>query len=527
MSRFTRPVTTDVGSAGFSSAMVTPLTSAAAIPSWSRRYARDTRGPQQRLRPERRPVQRTLQSVMGLDAIPDLLQEVFIRAIDRIGELKNLDEVQELADDHRNLHRARPHPPSGAAAVALSVLARPDPRQHREPPSSDARRALTEVYEVLKQLSANDRIAFALRFIDGMTLPDGRGRRRRRRWRHSSDALVRAEKRFLAMARARPQLAAVDRGRDEMEPAKPDLIEVGDGVSARRSTQRTTRSEALRGGRETPARAVIAHARRGAVVSGARARVALCSRRWPSLSAVAAVRGLDAAANLVPGGHRPGRIGDVVEANNGSPLGVRFSEGSSIVAEAAPGCACCRRRRRGRGCCSRTGPLDVAIVHQRRHATRWRFEAGPMAVLVTGTRFRVDWNAERAAFALDIRRVRSWFRAPALQGADRRRGRALRVSCLPADGASRRPPSSRPARGRARPGGAPPRAARSAPGPASAGDDCRTGGRCSPAALRRGAARRRADRVRRVCATLGRQASCWRWPTPPGSSGRTAARSRC
>ena len=55
-------------------------------------------------------------------------------------------------------------------------------------------------------MSANDRIAFALRFIEGLTLPDGAAAAEtslatfKRR-------LVRAEKRFLAMARARPHLA--------------------------------------------------------------------------------------------------------------------------------------------------------------------------------------------------------------------------------------------------------------------------------------------------------------------------------
>ena len=40
-------------------------------------------------------VHRTLQSVLGRDAeIPDLLQDVFIRAIDRIGELEHLDQVR-------------------------------------------------------------------------------------------------------------------------------------------------------------------------------------------------------------------------------------------------------------------------------------------------------------------------------------------------------------------------------------------------------------------------------------------------
>src|SRR4051812_17677171 len=40
-------------------------------------------------------VHRTLQSTLGADAdLPDLLQEVFIRAIDRIGDLDDRDRVR-------------------------------------------------------------------------------------------------------------------------------------------------------------------------------------------------------------------------------------------------------------------------------------------------------------------------------------------------------------------------------------------------------------------------------------------------
>ena len=39
------------------------------------------------------------------------------------------------------------------------------------------------------------------------------------------------------------------------------------------------------------------------------------------------------------------------------------------------------------------GAADVAIAHRAARG-EWRFEAGPVTVEVTGTRFRVDWNPE-------------------------------------------------------------------------------------------------------------------------------------
>ena len=78
-------------------------------------------------------------------------------------------------------------------------------QRHLEPPSSDARRALRETYKTLDTLPANERIAFVLRFIDGMTLPEAAAAAgvslatlKRR--------LSRAEKKFLARARERPLL---------------------------------------------------------------------------------------------------------------------------------------------------------------------------------------------------------------------------------------------------------------------------------------------------------------------------------
>jgi RNA polymerase sigma-70 factor (ECF subfamily) len=151
-------------------------------------------------------VQRGLQSVLGRDAeIPDLLQEVFIRAIDRIGELQDLNQVRGWLTTIA-VFAARAHIRRQARRKWLSLFSPDQTRQrHLEPPSSDARRALRDTYRTLDTLPANERIAFVLRFIEGMTLPEAAAAAgvslatlKRR--------LSRAEKKFVARVRERPLL---------------------------------------------------------------------------------------------------------------------------------------------------------------------------------------------------------------------------------------------------------------------------------------------------------------------------------
>ena len=77
--------------------------------------------------------------------------------------------------------------------------------RHHEPPSSDARRALREVYSVLDQMPLDERMAFVLRYIHGMTLADAAeacetslATLKRR--------LARAERRFVEAVGQRPAL---------------------------------------------------------------------------------------------------------------------------------------------------------------------------------------------------------------------------------------------------------------------------------------------------------------------------------
>ena len=151
-------------------------------------------------------VHRALQSVLGADAdVPDLLQEVFIRGIDRIGEVEDLSRVRSWLTTIA-IFTARAHLRRAARRKWLGIFS-PERTsvRHQEPPSADARAALRETYMVLDQLPADQRIAFVLRFIEAMSLPDSAAACRvslatfKRR-------LSRAEKRFLEIARTRPAL---------------------------------------------------------------------------------------------------------------------------------------------------------------------------------------------------------------------------------------------------------------------------------------------------------------------------------
>ena len=151
-------------------------------------------------------VHRTLQSVLGRDAeIPDLLQDVFIRAIDRISELEHLEQVRSWLTTIA-VFTARAHIRRQTRRKWLFLFSPDQTKQnHLEPPSSDARRALRETYRTLDTLPANERIAFVLRIIEGMTLPEA-AEAAGTSLATFKRRLSRAEKKFLDRVRERPLL---------------------------------------------------------------------------------------------------------------------------------------------------------------------------------------------------------------------------------------------------------------------------------------------------------------------------------
>ncbi|HET9955545.1 MAG TPA: sigma-70 family RNA polymerase sigma factor [Polyangiaceae bacterium] len=151
-------------------------------------------------------VHRTLRSALGPDAdLPDLLQEVFIRALDHISEINDPLRLKAWLNTIA-VFTARAHIRRRARRRWLSIFS-PQRLQEQElePPCSDARFALRETYRLLDEMPVGERMAFVLRIIDGQTLPEAAAAcgvslatfKRR---------LARAEKAFVERVSERPTL---------------------------------------------------------------------------------------------------------------------------------------------------------------------------------------------------------------------------------------------------------------------------------------------------------------------------------
>ena len=125
------------------------------------------------LRAETAHVERLLARMLGFHAeLDDLTQEVFIRAFARIGDLREPESLRAWLS-------------SIAVFVAREAIRRKrrrrwlvflPPEQPADLPASaasfEARNALRVFYEVLDGFAAEERIAFTLRFVEGMELTE-------------------------------------------------------------------------------------------------------------------------------------------------------------------------------------------------------------------------------------------------------------------------------------------------------------------------------------------------------------------
>ena len=188
--------------------------------------------------------------------------------------------------------------------------------------------------------------------------------------------------------------------------------------------------------------------------------------------------------------------------------------------------------RTARACSSRRAPR-TSRSRTAADPGKWRFEAGPVTVDVTGTRFRVDWNPEDGSFGLDLKEGSvivggDCLPTPRTRAAGRQRAHHLRHGrddearegrSLAAPGAGGRGDKAAPVRaplamarheardvhvGRGR------RLAR------AGGRGPLRGGRAAPPSARAGAA----------SAGPPTRSSCWRWPTPRACPIRRRAPSR-
>jgi RNA polymerase sigma-70 factor (ECF subfamily) len=152
-------------------------------------------------------VRLTLRSILGPDDdIPDLLQEVFIRALDRLDKIRDVDRLSSwLTTIAIFVGRAQIRLRSRRRWLRLFSPERTEARQ-REQPSSDARRALREVYAVLDRMPTGERMAFVLRYLHGTTLVEA-AEACETSLATVKRRLTRAETRFLEAARKQPVLA--------------------------------------------------------------------------------------------------------------------------------------------------------------------------------------------------------------------------------------------------------------------------------------------------------------------------------
>ncbi|HEX2876320.1 MAG TPA: sigma-70 family RNA polymerase sigma factor [Polyangiaceae bacterium] len=154
-------------------------------------------------------VERIITHVIGFDAeLSDILQEVFTRALASIHSLKDPSALEPWLGRVAT-HTARKVLRSRSRRNWLRRFVDSAEEERYEPSAvafaPEARQALRAVYRVLDVLPADERIAFALRFVDGMELTEvaaacdvSLATIKRR--------LVRSERRFVAVATRYPEL---------------------------------------------------------------------------------------------------------------------------------------------------------------------------------------------------------------------------------------------------------------------------------------------------------------------------------
>jgi RNA polymerase sigma-70 factor (ECF subfamily) len=153
-------------------------------------------------------LQRVLASVMGVDPeLPDLLHEVFSRALAEITRLREPDQLRAWLTSiavytARGLIRRRQRGRWLIFRGGDTLPVVPD-----GPAPFEARESLRATYALLECLTIEERLVFSLRYIRGMELREvaeasGHSLATTKR------RLARAEKRFCALARRDPVLAA-------------------------------------------------------------------------------------------------------------------------------------------------------------------------------------------------------------------------------------------------------------------------------------------------------------------------------
>jgi RNA polymerase sigma-70 factor, ECF subfamily len=151
-------------------------------------------------------VRRTLIRVLGLDQdVPDLLQDVFVTALTSLTKLEDPRSLRPWLTSIA-VHQARALIRKRSRRRILSFVDPDELDRHLAPAAAEEQfEAMRALYRVLAQMPADERIAFALRFIDGMDLYELAAACKVSR-ATVSRRLQRAEALFVVAAREQPSL---------------------------------------------------------------------------------------------------------------------------------------------------------------------------------------------------------------------------------------------------------------------------------------------------------------------------------
>jgi len=117
-------------------------------------------------------VARILTRILGPDPdVPDVLHDVFVQALARLADLDDPTAFRAWAASI-GIYKARGTIRKRVRWRWLRVLSGEDPISEpvAEPPSGEDAEAVRAVYLILARLSADERVAFTLRRLDGMSL---------------------------------------------------------------------------------------------------------------------------------------------------------------------------------------------------------------------------------------------------------------------------------------------------------------------------------------------------------------------
>lgn len=116
-----------------------------------------------------RDVQRVSARVAGTDQLADLVHDVFVRALERVDELRDARRLRSWLVGI-SVYAAREHIRRRQRERRIALVA--DPEAPSAGSDLDAREELRRVYGILEGVDVDDRIAFALRYLEGMELTE-------------------------------------------------------------------------------------------------------------------------------------------------------------------------------------------------------------------------------------------------------------------------------------------------------------------------------------------------------------------